>query len=108
MVTNLLGTADEAEQRRVIRGLRRFGDVVVDLQRFFVRRTGTGEIESLVAMFRDEGFPAPEPAFSGGPDGEYVRFGTARLGSLVSRQNWHIRADRLRARLAANGARRKA
>ncbi len=95
LVTNLLGSADEAAQARFIRGLRRFDRVMIDLQRFFTRRASAAEQAELIAMFRKEGFPEPEPLFSIGTDGNYVVFGRARL-PLTGKQAWAIRADRWR------------
>jgi hypothetical protein len=49
-------------------------------------------------MFRAEGFPDPEILFTLGDEGRYALFGKARIGVRMTRQNWQIRADHMRAR----------
>jgi hypothetical protein len=98
LVTNLLGSASIKSQGHFIRGLRCFGSVVIDLQRFFTRRTSIEEQQSLIDMFRAEGFPDPEILFTLGDEGRYALFGKARIGVRMTRQNWQIRADRMHAR----------
>ncbi len=98
LVTNLLGSSSLKSQTHFIRGLRRFGAVVIDLQRFFTRRTSIEEQQSLIDMFRAEGFPDPEILFTLGDEGRYALFGKARIGVRMTRQNWRIHADRVQAR----------
>jgi hypothetical protein len=100
ILTNLLGSADIPAQRYFVRGLRRFGFVIIDLTRFFTRRTTQEEQGALIDLFRAEGFSSPEMLFDLGSDGNYALFGKAKIGVRFTRQNRRIWADRLRARFA--------
>jgi hypothetical protein len=73
LVTNLLGTADAAEQRRFVEGLDQFSSVIIDLDRFYDRRTAGEGHSVLTGYFRQAGFSAPVPLSIRG-EGTHVRF----------------------------------
>jgi SAM-dependent methyltransferase len=74
LVTNLLGRASESQQIRFILGLRRFGAVLIDAQRFYDRRLSPGEIQGLLRLFKQQGFGEARLAFDLGPDGRFLLF----------------------------------
>jgi hypothetical protein len=74
LVTNLLGRASESQQTRFILGLRRFGAVLIDAQRFYDRRLSPGEIQGLLRLFKQQGFGEARLAFDLGPDGRFLLF----------------------------------
>ena len=74
LVTNLLGTATPEQQEAFIGGLRAFGAVVIDVQRFYIRRTTTKQVAELLEMFAAAGFDSPRLAFDLGPDGRFMVF----------------------------------
>ncbi|MDQ2860665.1 MAG: hypothetical protein M3T55_08065 [Pseudomonadota bacterium] len=74
LVTNLLGTASAEQQEGFVRGLRSFGAVLIDVQRFYARRSTRRQIHELEEIFTLAGFDAPRLAFDLGPDGRFVLF----------------------------------
>jgi len=78
LVTNLLGTASPEQQEGFVRGLRLFGAVLIDVQRFYVRRSTRRQIHELEEIFTLAGFDAPRLAFSLGPDGRFLLFTNPR------------------------------
>ncbi|MEP6966519.1 MAG: hypothetical protein ABI906_00420 [Pseudomonadota bacterium] len=72
LVTNLLGTATPEQQEGFIAGLRAFGAVLIDVQRFYTRRTTRRQIAELLDMFAANGFDTPRLAFDLGPDGRFM------------------------------------
>ncbi len=80
VLTNLLGTASPERQAQVIKGLLRYRTVVVDVQRFYDRRSEAGEIDALVKQFREVGFKPPENGSDLGADGRYMIFTPQKVG----------------------------
>ena len=78
LVTNLLGSATLEQQSNFVSALSAFGAVVIDVQRFYVRRTSPAQIAELTAMFASAGFDAPRLAFDLGPDGRFLLFTNPR------------------------------
>ena len=78
LVTNLLGTASPEQQESFVMGLRAFGAVLIDVQRFYVRRSTRRQIRELEEIFTLGGFDAPRLAFDLGPDGRFVLFTNPR------------------------------
>jgi len=78
LVTNLLGTASPEQQEGFVRGLRAFGAVLIDVQRFYARRSTRRQIRELEEIFTLSGFDAPRLAFDLGPDGRFVLFTNPR------------------------------
>jgi SAM-dependent methyltransferase len=78
LVTNLLGTASPEQQEGFVRGLRAFGAVLIDVQRFYVRRSTRRQIRELEEIFTLGGFDAPRLAFDLGPDGRFILFTNPR------------------------------
>lgn len=78
LVTNLLGTASPDQQEEFVRGLRAFGAVLIDVQRFYSRRSTRRQIRELEEIFTLAGFDAPRLAFDLGPDGRFVLFINAK------------------------------
>ena len=74
LVTNLLGSATIDQQAKFVAGLRYFGAVLIDMERFYVRRTSRSQIDELARMFTDAGFSAPRLAFDLGSDGRFMLF----------------------------------
>lgn len=74
LVTNLLGTASPEQQDDFVGGLRAFGAVLIDVQRFYSRRSTRRQIRDLEEIFILAGFDAPRLAFNLGPDGRFVLF----------------------------------
>lgn len=74
LVTNLLGSATPEQQEGFIVGLRAFGAVLIDVQRFYNRRNTRRQIAQLLDMFAANGFDAPRLAFDLGPDGRFIVF----------------------------------
>ena len=90
LVTNLLGTATAGQQEAFIDGLRGFGAVLIDVQRFYTRRSNSVEFTELLNLFSTAGFETPRLAFELGQDGRFFWLNNprpvrrARLGSLLS------------------------
>ncbi len=78
LVTNLLGTATPAQQQEFIDGLRAFGAVLIDVQRFYVRRSPGPQMDDLMAVFAAAGFDAPRLVCDLGSDGRLVLFTNPR------------------------------
>ncbi len=74
LVTNLVGTASEEQKARFIRGLRAFGAVLIDVRRFYDRRSTGRQVRELEQMFTLLGFEPPRLAFDLGREGRYVLF----------------------------------
>ncbi|MBA3810072.1 MAG: hypothetical protein H0X27_00190 [Caulobacteraceae bacterium] len=74
LVTNLLGSATPEQQEGFIAGLRAFGAVMIDVQRFYTRRSTRRQIADLLDMLAAAGFEAPRLAFDLGPDGRFMVF----------------------------------
>ncbi|MGI9169910.1 MAG: hypothetical protein ACR2FH_07000, partial [Caulobacteraceae bacterium] len=74
LVTNLLGTASPEQQEDFVGGLRAFGAVLIDVQRFYIRRSTRRQIRELEELFTLGGFSPPKLAFDLGPDGRFVLF----------------------------------
>ncbi|MGI8839346.1 MAG: hypothetical protein ACR2F8_00940 [Caulobacteraceae bacterium] len=74
LVTNLLGTASPEMQETFVSGLRSFGAVLIDVQRFYVRRSTRRQFHELEEIFTLGGFDAPWLAFDLGPDGRFLLF----------------------------------
>lgn len=78
LVTNLLGSATEEQQSSFIDGLRAFGAVLIDAQRFYVRRVSKKQVNELKEKFAKAGFDEPLVAFDLGPDGHFLLFMNSR------------------------------
>jgi hypothetical protein len=78
LVTNLLGTASAEQQEGFVSGLRAFGAVLIDVQRFYVRRSTRRQIRELEEIFTLGGFDAPRLAFDLGLDGRFMLFTNPR------------------------------
>ncbi len=78
LVTNLLGTASSEQQENFVGGLRAFGAVLIDVQRFYVRRSTRRQIHELEEIFTLGGFDAPRLAFDLGLDGRFMLFTNPR------------------------------
>ena len=74
LVTNLLGSATSEQQSSFILGLRSFGAVLIDAQRFYERRVTRNQIDGLKSKFAEAGFEKPRLAFDLGPDGHFLLF----------------------------------
>ena len=74
LVTNLLGSATPEQQSSFILGLRSFGAVLIDAQRFYERRVTRSQIDDLKSHFAEAGFEKPRLAFDLGPDGHFLLF----------------------------------
>lgn len=74
LVTNLLGTATTEQQEGFVGGLRAFGAVLIDVERFYERRSTRDRIEELEAMFTLAGFDLPRLAFDLGSGGRFMLF----------------------------------
>lgn len=85
LLTNLLGSAPDEKQTAIIEALAGFKAVVVDMQRFYDRRTSIEEIDALARRFRKAGFGAPEQAFDLGDDGRYFLFESTVTGQPALR-----------------------
>ena len=78
LVTNLLGTASPEQQEGFVGGLRAFGAVLIDVQRFYVRRSTRRQFHELEEIFTLGGFDSPRLAFDLGPDGRFMLFTNRR------------------------------
>jgi hypothetical protein len=78
LVTNLLGSATPPQQQEFIEGLRAFGGVLIDVQRFYTRRSNAAEFAELLKVFGAAGFDPPRLAFELGQDGKFVWLGNPR------------------------------
>jgi hypothetical protein len=78
LVTNLLGTASPEQQEGFISGLRAFGAVLIDVQRFYDRRSTRRQFHELEEIFTLGGFDAPRLAFDLGSDGRFLLFANRR------------------------------
>jgi hypothetical protein len=91
LVTNLLGSATIEQQEQFIDGLRPFGAVIIDAQRFYDRRTTEAQFAELSSIFEQAGFDRPRLAFDLGPDGRFLLFTNPRpqrkagVAALLSR-----------------------
>ncbi len=78
LLTNVTVTQTPDERRRLVEALKAYRCVIMDLQRFLVKRSMRGEEDALVAELTDAGFGTPTMLFDLGDSGRYVRFDPLR------------------------------
>ena len=74
LTTNLVSSASAAERRALVRGMRRYQFVVIDVQRFFDLRIEPDSEHETLALFAEAGFASPQLFLDLGQGGRYYLF----------------------------------
>jgi capsular polysaccharide transport system permease protein len=74
VVTDLMSTQSPQEYARLCRGLAQYRYVLIDLQRFCISRTSTGEYRQLIAELQSQGLLPCEEVLDFGGGGYYQLF----------------------------------
>jgi SAM-dependent methyltransferase len=74
LATNLVVSATATERRALVRAMRRYRFVVIDVQRFFDLRTEPGSDHETLALFAEAGFASPQLFLDLGQGGRYYLF----------------------------------
>lgn len=74
LATNLVTTLTSDQQIAIVRGMRQYAFVLIDIQRLFEKRTDESSQKKALALFSDAGFTSPEVFLDLGSSGLYFLF----------------------------------